>query len=141
MQSLNRYGFSFHNDFYEIVKNLDKAKKGEIATLSALNHLSAGKRAPPRHPFLRNLSSFFPIALLRETKRDIGKIKRDIGQNKREIISTKRGIISTERALVFAKRNKISKKIAKKSSRGALFSHLKAGVARSKKSPQKTSRR
>ena len=77
------------------------------------------------------------MSLLRETERAIGKIKRDIGQTKRAIVSTKRAIGATKRAIVFAKRDKIPKKIAKNSSRGAFFSHLKAGVARPKVSPPK----
>ena len=49
--------------------------------------------------FFRYPVSFFPIALLRGTKRDIGKIKRAIVQIKREIISTKRALVATKRDL------------------------------------------
>ena len=120
------------------VKNHDKTKKGENAAPCDLNELSADKRAPLLHFFLPRPPSFFPIALLRETKRDIGEIKRDIGQTEWEIVSTKRAIGATKRALVFAKRDKIPKKSQKTTSRGGHFSHLKAGVARPKKYPPKS---
>ncbi len=129
-----------HGGSFESVKNSDKAKKGEIAALCDLNAPLAEKRAPTRHFFLRHPPSFFPMSLLVPRKSAIGKIKRDIGRNKREIISTERGKVSTERALVFAKRDNFSKKIAKTTSRGGLFSHLKAGVAPPKESPSKSLR-
>ncbi len=127
--------------FFEGVKNLDKTKKGENGATRGLNVLSGEKRAPPRHLFLRSPPPHFSrYPILRETKRDIGKIKRDIGRTERAIVSTERDIISTKRAIVFAKTRRFPKKITKKSSRDGLFSHLKAGVARPNKFPPKSLR-
>ena len=44
---------------------------------------------------------FFPIALSRKIKRDIGRTKRAIGRTKRDLVSTKSALVFPKSALVF----------------------------------------
>ena len=97
------------------------------------------KRATVRHFLLLHPLLVFPIALLRENKRDIGKIKRAIGRIERAIGFARMDSLFAKGAFISARARRFPEKIQKKSSPNGLFSHLQAGVARPKESPPKIS--